>query len=278
MKKILIFLILLGTSNIFAQKDSIKTGWKTSGITGLNLNQVLLENWTQGGQDLISWTVYGKFSADYISKNYDVKNNLKLSFGKTKLGKADFITNDNEVFLENILTYKVGWSVQPYASNTFRSVLANGYDYSETPKVKTSKFFDPAYFTQSIGFLYEHKVFTTRLGLAFHEVITDQFKGYSDDLDTKNEVESFKFETGLESVTSMKLNIKENLLFESDLRLFTRFDELDVWDVRWDNTATVKISDYFNVNLNIQVIYEKQQSLKTQLKEALQLGITYTLF
>jgi hypothetical protein len=60
--------------------------------------------------------------------------------------------------------------------------------------------------------------------------------------------------------------------------MFGTFDALDVWDVRWDSSITAKISEIFNVNLNVVVVYDADQTLKTQIKEALQIGITYTLF
>lgn len=52
---------------------------------------------------------------------------------------------------------------------------------------------------------------------------------------------------------------------------------MDVWDVRWENTITAQINKYFNTNLNVLLIYEKSQSLKTQIKEALQFSVTYTI-
>jgi hypothetical protein len=52
---------------------------------------------------------------------------------------------------------------------------------------------------------------------------------------------------------------------------------MDVWDVRWDNSFVAKINDYVNVNFSFLLIYQKDQSPKTQVKEALQLGLTYTL-
>jgi hypothetical protein len=61
-------------------------------------------------------------------------------------------------------------------------------------------------------------------------------------------------------------------------RLFTRFNTLDVWAVRWDNTLTAKITRYVNVNLNVLLVYEKAQSAKTQFKEGLQLGFAYSIF
>ena len=65
---------------------------------------------------------------------------------------------------------------------------------------------------------------------------------------------------------------------KSSLRLFSRFESFDVWDVRWDNIIAAKVNDFLNVNLTFLLIYEKDQSVKTQIKEALQLGFTYTLF
>ncbi|MBI9072248.1 MAG: DUF3078 domain-containing protein [Melioribacteraceae bacterium] len=279
MKKYLLIIFLTLSISILAQDDKPKDGWVNSGVVGLNANQISLSNWSQGGDNTFSWTIFGKFEAVYTKAPITLKNNLKLSFGKTKIGDADFITNDNEIYLENVLGYDVDWEVTPFFSNTFRSVLGPGYDYSSSPKIKTSAILDPGYLTQSFGLMYDKLAgFSTRLGFALQEVITSDFKHYADDPDTHDEVESFKFETGIESVTKAKYTFKENIQLESQLRLFTRFEEIDVVDVRWDNTVTAKISDLFNVNLNVLLIYEKQQSLKTQVKEALQFGISYTLF
>ncbi|MDY0083191.1 MAG: hypothetical protein RBR74_08430, partial [Ignavibacteriaceae bacterium] len=69
-----------------------------------------------------------------------------------------------------------------------------------------------------------------------------------------------------------------NMTYSSFLRLFTRFKALDVWDVRWDNIITAKVNDYINVNLAVTVLHEISQTRKTQLREALQLGFSYSLF
>jgi hypothetical protein len=70
----------------------------------------------------------------------------------------------------------------------------------------------------------------------------------------------------------------ENMFLNSSLRLFSRFKSMDVWDVRWDNTLTAKVNNYVNVNFNFLLIHEISQTRKTQLKEALQLGLTYNIF
>jgi hypothetical protein len=68
------------------------------------------------------------------------------------------------------------------------------------------------------------------------------------------------------------------MAYKGYLRLFGRFEDMSVWDVRFDNTITAKINDYFNVNINVLLIYDVDETLRTQLKEALQLGISYSLF
>jgi hypothetical protein len=260
--------------------DSLsKSNWLYSGVAGLNISQIALDNWTQGGDNAIAFTLLGNFGAKYVDSPWTFNNGLKLAFGRTKLGKDEFRTNDNEFFLESILSHSFGWAVDPYISNTIRTVISKGYDYKATPSpVQTSQFFDPGYITQSIGFLFnKHPNVSTRLGIGFQETITNKFPSYSDDPKT-TDIEKFRFDTGIESVTEAMYNLEENVLLGSKLRLFSRFKELDVWDVRWDNIITAQISKYFNVNFNVLLIYEKKQSLKTQLKEALQLGITYTIF
>ncbi len=176
------------------------------------------------------------------------------------------------------MSIKVGWAVDPYFSNTIRTSITKGYDYSKNPPLEIADLFDPGYVTQSIGFTYDKlKHFNTRLGLAAQEVFTKNNTKYTDDIATAK-IEKFKFETGLESVSSAEFSAAENILVKSSLRLFTRFENLKVWDVRWDNALVAKVNDFINVNLAFLLVYQEDQSKQAQIKEALQLGFVYTIF
>ncbi len=281
MKNIFFIILFLLTISLIAEdakKDSVEQ--KTllpAGVAALNLSQIALDNWTQGGEDALAFTLLGNFGLDYFDSPWSFTNKLKLAFGKTKLGKNDFRTTDNEIFLEDLLTYNAGWFAEPYVSNTFRTVLANGYDYSNPDSFyQTASFFDPGYLVQSVGLKYNiSDNFNTRLGLGFQETFTNKFRSYTD---PTNLEKKFKFESGLESVTNANFKLDDNLLYTSELRLFGTFDALDIWDVRWDNILTAQINKYVNVNFNLLLIYDKDQSIKTQMKEALQLGLTYNIF
>ncbi|NWF49690.1 MAG: DUF3078 domain-containing protein [Ignavibacteriaceae bacterium] len=280
LKYLLFFLVAVNLTLAQSETDTIKKpGWYPAGVAGLNLSQVAFSNWSQGGDNSLAWTLFSKVNYDYFSPDWIFKNELKLAYGRTKLGSADYRTNDNEIYLESVLSHFIGWAVDPYISNTVRSSLSKGFDYKTTGFPQIADFFDPGYVTQSIGFTYNKiEGFNTRIGVGFQETFTSKFNNYSDDAKTKDKVEKFKFETGIESVTEGKYEIEENLLADTKLRLFSRFEDLSVWDVRWDNTITAQVNKYVNVNLNVLIVYEVSQSLKTQLKEGLQLGLVYNLF
>ncbi len=279
MKKfILMFLITFLYTSLFAQDEKPKEGWETSGVAAFNISQVALSNWTQGGDNSLAFNIVGNFAANYYDNPWQFKNSLKISFGKTKIGNQELRTADNEIYLEDILSYSVGWVVDPYISDIFRTVLAKGYDYESSPFVQTAAFLDPGYLQQGFGFIYQTiPNWHFKLGLGTKETITSQFTSYSDDPETAD-VETFKFETGIETGIKGEAKLQENILFTTDLGMFSAFDNLSVWDVRWDNTLTAKFSEIFNVNFNFQLLYDTDQTLKTQIKEALQIGLTYTLF
>lgn len=287
MKKLLLVFVLISFNLLFAQEEKVKVDpnlnkWVPSFITGLNISQIALENWSKGGENSLAYTLTGDFKLVYKTDEWKFRNQFKAAFGKTKLGDAEIRTTENEFFLETVLSRHIhGWAVNPYVSNLVRSSITTGYDYSVDPSLKIADFFDPGYITQSAGFTYDQlENIQTRLGVAFQETITSTDAlavRYSDDPDTEDEIEKFKFDTGLESVTDANFNIDENLFYTTKLRLFTRFDSLDVWDVRWDNTITAKVNSWLNVNLDVIVIHEISQTRRTQFKEALQIGIVYRL-
>ena len=141
-------------------------------------------------------------------------------------------------------------------------------------------FFDPGYVTQSIGLAYEKsEIFQSRLGLAFEESFADKFASrYTDDAMTPDNIETFNFESGIESITDVKYEVFENVLYKGKLRLFSGFERLEVWDVAIDNSVTAKVNSWLNVNLSYPLIYKKSESLKTQSQEMIQVGVVYSFF
>lgn len=260
------------------KNDSMNV-WIPTMVTALNVSQIAFSNWTQGGSNALAWTATANIGYNYRSLTWGLQNHLRASYGRNKIGSQSSIVTDNSFLLDNVLTYSLGWATNPFFSNTIITTIAEGYSYASNVPIPIANFFDPGYVTQSLGFGYSKTDnFSTRLGLAVQEVFTNRYRQYTDNPGTTNKVEAFKFETGLESVTRGQLQIADNLLLTTGLRLFTRFKDLSVWDVRWENLVVAKVNSFINVNLVYDVVYQKDQSLTTQMKEGLQVGVTYTLF
>jgi len=272
--------LAVNTSAQQAPPDTAKPvyGWKNNLVTGLNLTQVSFKDWQQGGEDALAWTLWmeGKSADDLAKTNWTTT--YKFAFGQTKLGKQDIRKTDDKIDLESVLSYKLGVKINPYVAATLKTQFARGFLYnSDGTKTAVSKFFDPAYLTQSAGLAYQlAPQVLTRFGFALREVITSDFTGYADDPKTLS-IEKTKTEGGLESVTTVDWKLAENLLFKSKLELFAAINDLDVVIVRSDNTLSAKVSKYVTVNLNVQLINERPVTPRTQVKETIAIGLSYTL-
>lgn len=281
MKKVVFLLLFLSLSALFAQEaDSTLNKWTPSLIASANLSQVAFNNWTKGGENSLAYSFGVDWGMKYQASSWSFKNQLKGDWGQSKNGGDEAKITSNNIFNESVFAYNVGWVVEPYASNLIRTPITNGFDYTTIPETQIVAFFDPGYITQSFGFTYgKTDIFQTRIGLAFEESFADKFAPkYTDDPETLNEVEKFKFETGIESITDVKYEIFENVLYKGKLRLFSAFDRMDTWDVSMDNSFTAKVNSWLNVNLSYLIVHKVSESLKTQSQEAIQVGIVYSLF
>ena len=283
MKSVLIaFLLFITVQTIIAQ-DSVTvkkdTLWVPKGVASLNLSQVALSNWSQGGESSVAFTFMALMGLDYIGDPWKWKNGLKFTYGRTKFGDDEYRTNENEIFFESTLIHQLNWAVSPYAGITAQTAVSDGFNYDSIPAYQVAAFGDPFYLTEAVGFIYDRiPNFSTRLGVGLKQTWADKFAFQYTDDDGTPELEKFKNESGIESVTEYRWGFMENMEYYVYLRLFGTFDDLSVWDVRWDNVITAKVNDYINVNFNFLLIYDEEQSLKRQIKEALQLGITYSFF
>lgn len=276
MKKIALVFLICGSIITSGQiPDSLKNKWTPAFIVGLGINQIAFTNWVKGGDNSVSWTLSGDFRYDYYGSPWIFKNEIRAAYGRSKIGGDTYRTTDNDLFIETVVSYDLGWAVSPFLSNSIRSQVARGFNYKVDPEVEIANLFDPGYITQTIGFVYDkYANVITRFGLGFQEIFTNKFRQYSDPV---NMTKAFRFETGIESVTDVNYKIDDNIAYVGKLRLFSQFKSLDVWDVRFENNIAAKITKYINVSFIYYVVYEAAQTPYTQVREGLQIGVVYNI-
>ena len=280
--KRLFLALLFFAANAWAQQDTAKPptyGWTHSVVAGLTATQVSFTDWSQGGENALAYsaTLNGKSVNDQQLINW--ANEYKFAYGQTRLGDQGLRKTDDMIDISSVVSYKTGWIVNPYLSATLKSQFTRGYKYDATgTSTAVSDFFDPAYLTQTAGATYQPiPELKTRLGAGLREILASRFAAlYTDDPATTT-LEKSKVDGGLESVTEANWKIEENILFTSKLELFDPFKHLDQVVVRNDNTLTMKISKYLVTIVDVQLINERLITPRTQVKETLALGFTYTL-
>ncbi len=260
------------------QADTTKPfGWTHKIVTGLNLTQVSFRDWAPGGQNALAYTSWLNGSSVQDMERTNWSNSYKFAFGQARLSDQGLRKTDDEIFFESLLIYKQWSYVNPYASFTLRTQFAKGFEYPGGNEVAVSKFFDPAYLTQSIGAAYKpFPEIVTRIGVAVREVVTSNFNVYADDPATAK-IEKVKVNGGVESVTNLDWTFAENMELKSTLELFAPFKTLDEVVVRSDNTISAKVNKYVMVGFNILLVNDVTATRRTQIKQVLAIGLSYTL-
>lgn len=262
-----------------AEADTMKLeGWKVNAVVGAGLSQAAFSNWAQGGENSFAYTLSGLVNGTLYGERSRWSNTLSLRYGQAQIGDDQAKKTDDEIYFESIFVYRVWSPFHPYAAATVRTQFAPGYNYPDNaPRVRVSKFFDPAYLTQSVGVIYEPgPIFTSRLGVAMREVITSEFPLYADDTSTPT-IEKTRFDIGMEWVSTLNYEFLPNMVYVSRLELFAPFNAFDRAVVRWDNVVSGKINSWFSVNLGVQVLNDVNVTPRTQLKQTLTLGVSYQL-
>jgi len=254
-------------------------GWKHHLVAGLTLTQVSFTDWVQGGDNALAYasTLDGKSVDDEEKSNWTLT--YKFAFGQARLGSQGLRKTDDVIDAGVVYMLKIAEQLNPVASATFKSQFATGYTYDDAGNpTAVSKFFDPAYLTQSVGAGYQPlPELRTRLGVGLREILTNEFNRYADDPATM-ETEKNAVDGGIESVTNLDWKADDNILVTSQLELFGPFKHPDEIVVRNTTTFVGKVSKYITANFSLQLINEKNISPRTQVKESIALGLSYTLF
>jgi len=286
MKKLFVLLLAAVAVRASAQtpvtaQPASDTSWKHSVVASATMSQVSLKDWSQGGEDAISWTVRLDGKSVLNDTSYMWGNGYKLVYGQAKLGSGDVQKVEDRIEFESVFTYRLGIHVNPYVSASLKTQFTEGVTTDASGKVTpVSQFFDPAYLIQSAGFGYQPvKEVKTRLGAAVREIVTSKYRDYANSPSVPvSEWVKTRVDGGVESVTDVEWKPQEDVLVRSKLELFSPLRKFSEVTMRMDNAVMVNVAKYFVIVLNLQLINDPNTSTRTQVKEVLAFGLTYSLF
>ena len=242
------------------------------------------DNWAGSELSNITWAATMNNTAQkQLAEWLKNKNTLKLAFGQTHLQKENAAGDSvfweapqkstDQIAFESLMQFTLKSFVDPYISLRAESQFL---DESGAQTLLVN----PVLFTESAGIMKtiidaEKTKLNVRLGGAVRENWNRRVSGIPIDGGVEGIVE-FKQILGLLNASYNSRLSAYKALFKSDATAAD--DNWKALDYKWENLLSFNLWKLLSLNLNFDVIYEKEQSPDIQWKEILGLGFSYSLF
>ena len=295
MKHLLVTLIIASTFlPVFAQdddKDKLEDGkWNLKGVTGFNLSQTSLSNWSAGGESAFAGNLYLNGSLTRKSGNWLWSNALAIDYGLTRTETLGTQKVSDKLDFTTQLGYSTNNKWYYTIMGDFKSQFYKGYNYPDKEHY-ISKFFAPAYSNISLGMEYRpnenYSVYLSpvagKLTFVQDDYLSEQGAFGVDPGD------KFRAELGMYVKARAQKKIMENVDFISTVDFFTAYDKkFGNIDVNWDLLISMKINKFLSASINTTLKYdddikniktvddvEVKSGPKVQFKEMLGIGVAY---
>lgn len=273
--------------------------WNLAADANLTLNQnAYTNNWGGGATGLLAYAINSNSLAEkQLNSRMNTRNTLKLAFGQTSTqdtsGKwGALVKSADEIDFESVLRFTLGFVVDPFASAELQSQF---WDKSDPA---LSRYINPLDLNEALGVArslvkHDKTELVSRLGFGLKQHFDRQV------LDTSPMPEPWTFRVnrssnygGVTFATDFTTPLaQEKILYTSKLTLFQALfsteaarlrgqPNADYWkalDVGWENIFAASITKVLMVNLDAQLLYDKETDTKVRIKETLALGLTYKL-
>ena len=291
-KTLLTVLLLVGLPLSFVYADStkeeepIEKKWTVKGITGVNLSQTSLVNWSAGGENTIATNVYLNVAANYVKGKLSWDNDLSTEYGTTYTSSNKWVKSVDKLAIATKLGYKMSgkWYLSGLAD--FRTQYDKGYKDNKKEQY-ISKLLAPAYTNIAIGADYKPNKNLS----VFMSPVTGKMTIVRDDYLSSigafgvKEGKKFRGEFGAYVKGDLSYEIMKNVTLLSKASLFTAYDKsFGNVDIIWENIISMKVNKLLTATINTNLQYDNdvkildengQGGAKVQFKELIGVGIAY---
>lgn len=291
MKRIYIVMLFAALATItYAQTDDKgyqEGAWVLKGVTGLNMSQTAMANWSAGGENSIAGNAYLNASLTYKKGNWLWVTNMVLDYGLSKTKSQGMRKSSDKIGLSTQLGYSTD-NVWFYTlMGDLNTQFAKGYDYPDKEH-QISNFFAPAYSNIALGMEWRPKSNYSLLLSPVSTKMTFVTDDYLSDLGAfgVDPGDHFKIEGGAFVKARAELPVMENVNLITTADFFTPYSkDFGNIDVNWDVLISMKINKVLSATINTTLKYDNdvktfddngvKKGAKVQFKEVLGIGLAY---
>ncbi len=291
MKRIYIVMLFAALATItYAQTDDKgyqEGAWVLKGVTGLNMSQTAMANWSAGGENSIAGNAYLNASLTHKKGNWLWVTNMVLDYGLSKTKSQGMRKSSDKIGLSTQLGYSTD-NVWFYTlMGDLNTQFAKGYDYPDKEH-QISNFFAPAYSNIALGMEWRPKSNYSLLLSPVSTKMTFVTDDYLSDLGAfgVDPGDHFKIEGGAFVKARAELPVMENVNLITTADSFTPYSkDFGNIDVNWDVLISMKINKVLSATINTTLKYDNdvktfddngvKKGAKVQFKEVLGIGLAY---
>lgn len=250
--------------------------WNLGWIGTLNGSQASYRNWTQGGVNSVAVTAGTRFNAKYSIHRFVYDHSTSLKYGRARINGNESRKTDDEIRLRNQLSRKFDdprYSL--IAQLNFDTQFDDGYDRAYVNVV--SRFFAPAYLTETVGFAYSpDKTMQFNAGLSLKQTfVVDTL--LSPRYGLRNG-DTFRNEGGISLGYRITRQIATNVSYTGAFDTFTNLQRpVSSTVIKLNNDLVGKINSYLSANVQFAMIYDDNVIKEWQIKQVLSVGFSYTI-
>ena len=291
MKRIYIVMLFAALATItYAQTDDKgyqEGAWVLKGVTGLNMSQTAMANWSAGGENSIAGNAYLNASLTHKKGNWLWVTNMVLDYGLSKTKSQGMRKSSDKIGLSTQLGYSTD-NVWFYTlMGDLNTQFAKGYDYPDKEH-QISNFFAPAYSNIALGMEWRPKSNYSLLLSPVSTKMTFVTDDYLSDLGAfgVDPGDHFKIEGGAFVKARAELPVMENVNLITTADFFTPYSkDFGNIDVNCDVLISMKINKVLSATINTTLKYDNdvktfddngvKKGAKVQFKEVLGIGLAY---
>jgi len=261
--------------------------WVLKGVTGLNMSQTAMANWSAGGENSIAGNAYLNASLTHKKGNWLWVTNMVLDYGLSKTKSQGMRKSSDKIGLSTQLGYSTD-NVWFYTlMGDLNTQFAKGYDYPDKEH-QISNFFAPAYSNIALGMEWRPKSNYSLLLSPVSTKMTFVTDDYLSDLGAfgVDPGDHFKIEGGAFVKARAELPVMENVNLITTADSFTPYSkDFGNIDVNWDVLISMKINKVLSATINTTLKYDNdvktfddngvKKGAKVQFKEVLGIGLAY---
>jgi hypothetical protein len=261
--------------------------WVLKGVTGLNMSQTAMANWSAGGENSIAGNAYLNASLTHKKGNWLWVTNMVLDYGLSKTKSQGMRKSSDKIGLSTQLGYSTD-NVWFYTlMGDLNTQFAKGYDYPDKEH-QISNFFAPAYSNIALGMEWRPKSNYSLLLSPVSTKMTFVTDDYLSDLGALgvDPGDHFKIEGGAFVKARAELPVMENVNLITTADFFTPYSkDFGNIDVNWDVLISMKINKVLSATINTTLKYDNdvktfddngvKKGAKVQFKEVLGIGLAY---